>query len=142
MYFYNHFALSKTSLVSLIIINVLITIISAIITLPRPENMPLITTISSELLLLIILVQLFSNPQHTHAPKTNNEPLLKVNAPLPSKLSIILAIVTNTIANHNFLDITSLKIINAISDVATISKLFNNETFAELVPSYDLYPIF
>ena len=37
------------------------------------------------------------------------------------------------IANHNLLEITSLKINNAIIDVATISKLFNNETLAEFV---------
>ena len=52
-------------------------IISAIIRLPKPEKAPLIITISTELLLLIILVQLFSNPQQIHAPITKTEPGLK-----------------------------------------------------------------
>ena len=41
----------------------------ATIKLPIPAHVPFITTISKELLLLIIFVQLFSNPQHKHAPK-------------------------------------------------------------------------
>ena len=101
--------------------------------LPKPEKQPFIVTISIGSLLLNIFVQLFSKPQQVEAAKTKREPLLKTKAPFPSKLRIILAIVTKKIAIQSFLDIISLKITNAIIEVATISKLFKSETLAELV---------
>ena len=107
--------------------------INATIKLPSPEKQPFIITISSELLLLIILVQLFSKPQQMQAPNTNKDPSLNTNALLPSKLSMALATVTKPIAAHSFLEMTSLKITNAIKEVATISKLLSNETFAAFV---------
>ena len=45
----------------------------------------------------------------------------------------MLAMVTRAIANHNLFETASLKITNAIMDVATISKLFSKDTFAEFV---------
>ena len=107
-------------------------IIKATIKLPSPEKVPLITTISIELLLLIILVQLFSIPQHRHAPKINKEPMLNSNESAPSKDRITLATVTKAMAIHSLLEITSLKTNNAIREVATISKLLIKETFAAL----------
>ena len=47
-----------------------------------------------------------------------------------SKDRITLAIVTNAIADQSFFEMVSLKNINAISEVATISKLFISETLA------------
>lgn len=99
--------------------------------LPMPEKRSFMTTISVELLLLIIFVQLFSNPQQIQAPNTQNAPSFSANAPAPSKLRIILAIVTIKIASHSFLDITSLKTTRAIMEVATISKLFSSGTLAD-----------
>ena len=101
--------------------------------LPKPEKHPFITTISVELLLLIIFVQLFSNPQQMHAPSTKSEPSLNAKAPTPSKLRIVLAIVTMAMAIQSLEEIISLKITRAIMEVATISKLFNKDTLAELV---------
>ncbi len=99
--------------------------------LPMPEKRSFMTTISVELLLLIIFVQLFSNPQQIQAPNTQNAPSFSANAPAPSKLRIILAIVAIKIASHSFLDITSLKTTRAIMEVATISKLFSSGTLAD-----------
>ena len=107
--------------------------IKAITILPIPEKIPFINTISSELLSLILLVQLFSIPQQIQAHKTNIEPLFSANASIPSKLRMTLDKSTRTIAIHNLLEIFSLKIKRAMTDVATISKLLINETLAEFV---------
>ena len=93
--------------------------ISATIKLPNPEKIPLIVVICTELLELSILVQLFSSPQQEAALSTNSEPILKSKLPFPSKLKAILAIVTRTMAKPSFLEIASLKIKNAIREVAT-----------------------
>ena len=90
-------------------------------------------TISTELLLLIIRVQLFSNPQQTQAPRTNKDPVFSTKLPAPSKPRMMLASVTSKMAAHSRLVSTSLKMKKAISDVATISKLFSSDTLAELV---------
>ena len=107
--------------------------INAIRILPIPEKIPFTKTISSELLSLILLVQLFSTPQHIQAHNTNNEPLLNTNASVPSKPRIALDSITRIIAAHNLLEIFSLKITRAITEVATISKLLISETLAEFV---------
>ena len=60
------------------------------------------------------------------------EPMLNSKEPAPSKERITLATVTNPMAIHNLLDITSLKTNNATREVATISKLLIKETFAAL----------
>ena len=80
-----------------------------------------------------ILVQLFSNPQHTQAHNTNIEPLENCKLLTSSNDKRTLAIVTRIIPVHSFGDISSLNTNNAIKLVTTISKLFNNATFAELV---------
>lgn len=109
-------------------------IIEAIIKLPIPEKQPFIATISSELLLLIILVQLFSNPQHVQAASIRIEPSLNVKAPdLLSRLSMTLAVVTRIIEVQSFFEMNSLKIIRAIRLVATISKLFKSDALEDVV---------
>lgn len=62
---------------------------------------------SSELLLLIILVQLFSKPQQTQAARTNREPSLKEKLPCPSKLRMMLASVTRKMASQRRFEMTS-----------------------------------
>ncbi len=52
---------------------------------------------------------------------------------MPSKLRIVLAAVTISMASHSREEIFSLKRISAIREVATISKLFNRDTLAEVV---------
>ena len=83
-----------------------------------PEKKPLMMTISVELLLLIILVQLFSKPKQMQAPSTKREPSLRAKASMPSKLRMMLAMVTMKIASHSFLEIISLKITRAMMEVA------------------------
>ena len=100
-----------------------------------PEKQPLIVTISSELLLLIFFVQLFSNPQHTQAPRASSDPLLNTNASFPSKLRRMLAAVSRAIASHSLLETTYRKRSSAMTEVATISKLLSRDTFAEFVPA-------
>ena len=82
---------------------------------------------------LSILVQLFSSPQQQEAARTRREPVLNWKLPLPSKLNVILAMVTSIIANVSFLESVSLKIRNARHEVATISKLLSRDAFAEFV---------
>ena len=50
---------------------------AAITSDPVPEPKPLITTISSGFLEESFQVQLFSNPQNTHASNTKNDPAEK-----------------------------------------------------------------
>ena len=52
---------------------------------------------------------------------------------MPSKLNVMLAMVTSIIANVSFLESVSLKIRNAMHEVATISKLLSRDAFAEFV---------
>ena len=63
------------------------------------------------------LVQLFSKPQHNVASNTNNAPHEKVNEEISSNDNAKLDNVIRLIAIHIFLDMTSLKINNAINDV-------------------------
>ena len=105
----------------------------AITRLPRPEKIPLMVVICTELLALSMRVQLFSKPQQTAAPRTSRDPQLNWNAPSPSKEIRMLASVTSTIASHSRLDSTSRNTSRAISEVATISKLFSKDALAEPV---------
>ena len=102
------------------------------ISAPIPEPNPFMITICAGFLEDNIRVQLFSKPQHMQASRTNKDPQENCKLLISSKDSNKLESVTRTMANHNFLLIASMKIINAIKEVATISKLFSSEAFAAL----------
>ena len=87
-------------------------------------------TISSGLFPEIILVQLFSRPQQVHASITNIDPIEKEKALTSSNESNALEMTIRTIAAQSIFLILSLKTINAMSEVATISKLFRRDAFA------------
>ena len=61
------------------------------------------------------------------ASKTNKDPQESLKELISSKDNKKLDIVINDIAIHIFFEIISLKITNAIIEVQTISKLFNND---------------
>ena len=105
-------------------------IVNATIKLPNPEKVPLITTISMELLLLIILVQLFSKPQQTQARRINKEPKEKVKLVIFSTESKKHDAVTKNMPAHKRGLIFSLKSISAMIAVATISKLLSKDALA------------
>ena len=88
--------------------------------------------ICTEDLELSMRVQLFSQPQQQAAPRTNREPVLNWKLLRPSKPRMILASVTSAMAMVSLRERTSLK---AISEVATISKLFSSDALAALVRS-------
>ena len=104
--------------------------IKEIIMDPVPQPKPLITTISSGSLSEIILVKLFSNPQHIQESSIKSDPKESVRQAVSPTEIIILAKDTRPTAIHNRMDINSLKTIKAMTEVAAISKLFSNEAFA------------
>ena len=79
------------------------------------------------------LVQLFSNPQHTQASRTNIEPVENEKLLISVAERIILATVTSIIPTHSRFGIISLTTHRAITLVATISKLLRSDAFAAVV---------
>ena len=77
---------------------------------------------------IALRVQLFSNPQHIHARMANKEYLEKESEDMSVSDKRILANVIRIIPAQSLPEILSLKITNAITDVATISKLFRRDT--------------
>ena len=104
--------------------------ISAMMNDPSPEKIPFRMTISYVFLLESILVQLFSKPQQTHAPKTKSEPVENLKLDISSNDKSMLAMVMSPIANHTLFEISSLNMNKAMSDVAAISKLLSRDTLA------------
>ena len=98
-----------------------------------PEHSPLMTTISSGFFEESIRVQLFSKPQHTQASNTSSEPLEKEKLLASSTERIMLESVTSAMPIHRRLEMASRNTASAMSDVATISKLFSREAFAAFV---------
>lgn len=78
-------------------------------------------------------VQLFSSPQQTHAMRIKIEPSENFKLERSSNKRSAQDATTKTIPSHNLALILSLNIINAISAVATISKLLRSEAFAAVV---------
>ena len=72
---------------------------------------------------------LFSNPQDIEANKTKIDPIVNSKALTSSKVKTQLDIKIKIIAIQSLKLIFSLKINNAIKEVATISKLFNKAVF-------------
>lgn len=72
---------------------------------------------------------LFSNPQDIEANKTKIDPIVNSKALTYSKVKTQLDIKIKMIAIQSLKLIFSLKINNAIKEVATISKLFNKAVF-------------
>jgi len=101
---------------------------NATIKAPVPEPNPLIMTILTGSVCDSFLVQLFSNPQHIQARMANNEYIEKDNEYMSVSDRRILANVISIIPVQSLPDILSLKITRAITDVATISKLFRRDT--------------
>src|SRR5690606_7934367 len=79
------------------------------------------------------LVKLFSSPQAKLAPSTSSDPVEKRKAALVSNESKTLAAVTKIMAVQSLGEMFSLKIINAIREVPTISKLLRSEALAAAV---------
>ena len=100
---------------------------------PNPEPNPLIITICNGSFSDSTLVQLFSSPQQIQANRTNIEPKVKYKLPSPCIDNNIHAKVIKPMPHHRCFDNFSLNITNAITDVATISKLFIKEAFAAVV---------
>ena len=103
---------------------------SPMTTEPSPEKMPFNKTISSGSFDDNFRVQLFSNPQHTAARRTNSDPYEKRRADISSKESMPQDKVIKKMPDHNRALIVSLKTIKAMIAVATISKLLSKETLA------------
>ena len=103
---------------------------SAINKEPVPEPNPLMTTTCNGSFIESFLVKLFSRPQQVHANNTNIEPMENEKLFMFSMDNIILASVIKIIALQSLLVMRSLKMNNAMSDVATISKLLSKETFS------------
>ena len=78
-------------------------------------------------------MQLFSNPQQTHAAKIKREPYENCKLPMSSKERSAHASVTNRMPSHSRGLIFSLKAASATRAVAAISKLFKREAFAAVV---------
>lgn len=72
-----------------------------------PEKMPFRITISYVLFEEIILVQLFSSPQHIEAPITMSDPVENLKFEVPSNDNTILDKVIIISATHIFLDMFS-----------------------------------
>ena len=84
---------------------------------PKPEKTPLIKTICNGSLEEIFRVQLFSNPQHTHANRINAEPKEKRKLSTPSKDNNKQEQTTNAIPVHSRALIFSLNASSAITAV-------------------------
>lgn len=104
-----------------------------IISEPIPEPKPFTMTICNGSFKDSIRVQLFSKPQHTQANNTKMDPAEKEMLLKSSTVNTILEIVIKEIAIHICLPTASLKTNKAITAVATISKLFSKDAFAEVV---------
>ena len=75
-------------------------------------------------------MQLFSTPQHRHAPSTIREPAEKLSAPPPSRLSSAHDSVMTAMPAHVRGATRSPRARRAITAVATISKLLSRATFS------------
>ena len=107
--------------------------INAIISAPRPENIPFMVTICCGSFDDSTLVQLFSIPQDMQASKMNKEPYETPKDSEPSKESNVQESITNAIPSQSLVLIFSLNTAKAITDVATISKLLSKDALAALV---------
>ncbi len=100
---------------------------SAIAIAPEPENMPLKNTIAYVSFSASFFVQLFSNSHDMVASSMRMRPGENFHPSLVESERIIAKRVMRRIESHPDLESFSLKIITAIKDVATISKLLTNE---------------
>ena len=100
---------------------------------PRPEKIPLNSTTMRGSLPDSRLVQLFSMPQHRHAPRMNNDPADGRRAVTSSKESRAQDRVTRTIPPHRRGEMASRNRHRAMRAVATISKLLRRAALAAVV---------
>ena len=78
-------------------------------------------------------VQLFSRPQQQHASSTKSDPADRERCAASSMDSIALDRTISPMATQRRRLMRSRKISSAMSDVATISKLFSSDAFSGLV---------